>query len=138
MFLGEYQTNFSGKGRVILPKKFRKELGSGKELVLSRGFEGCIWGFSKEGFAKEATQQLEISASDKKARDLRRYLFSAAEVVELDEQGRFVIPGSLLQHARLSDEVVIIGAGDHLEIWQPGTWKKILKTIQTEEGKDEN
>lgn len=135
MFLGEYQTNFSGKGRVILPKKFRKELESSKELVLSRGFEGCIWGFTKEGFAKEATQQLEVSASDKKARDLRRYIFSTAEEVALDEQGRFVIPGPLLQYAKLSYDVVIIGTGDHIEIWQPNNWKKVLEGIETEKGK---
>lgn len=126
MFLGEYQANFTGQGRIILPKKFRESLIGGKELILSRGLEGCIWGFSVKEFKKEAKKQLELSVTDQKGREFRRYLFSAAEKVFLDEQGRFVIPGILLIHARLEDRAVIIGAGDHFEVWNPQQWGKIL------------
>lgn len=124
MFLGEYHTNFTGLGRLVLPKKFRQKLPGGS-LVLSRGFEGCIWGFTPEDWEREAGKQLEISATEKEARNLRRYLFSAAEEVELDKQGRFVIPRSLLQYGGLKSEVNLIGAGDHFEIWDPQNWKKI-------------
>lgn len=129
MFLGEYQTKFSGQGRIILPKKFRKELLGQKDIVLSRGFEGCIWGYTLEDFAKEAEKQLLISATEKRARYLRRYLFSGAEETLLDDQGRFVIPKSLLDYAKLETEVVLIGAGDHFEIWKPQKWNETINQI---------
>lgn len=132
MFLGEYQTKFTGKGRVVLPKIMRQELGENKMIVLSRGFEGCIWGFSQKGFGKEARKQLEISATEERARYLRRYLFSSSVPAELDAQGRFVIPSALLTYANLRKEVVIIGAGDHFEIWNSTLWKKHLKLVEKE------
>ncbi|RJP47117.1 MAG: division/cell wall cluster transcriptional repressor MraZ [Armatimonadetes bacterium] len=130
MFLGEYEVQFTGHGRIVLPKKFRQELGKTEEVVLSRGFEGCIWGFSKEEFEKESGKQLEVPVTDKKGRDLRRYLFSAAESAVLDYQGRFVIPRLLLEYANLKESrVVIIGAGDHFEIWNIESWKREIKKL---------
>lgn len=129
MFLGEYQTNFTGHGRIILPKKFRQDVMEGKAIILSRGLEGCIWGFSLKDWEKEANKQLEIPVTDKSARDLRRYLFSAAELVNLDDQGRFVIPGKLLDYAKLKEGAVIIGAGDHFEIWNPNLWQELVNLL---------
>lgn len=129
MFLGEYQTKFTGQGRIVLPKKFRQELSGGEEIVLSRGFEGCIWGFPLEEWSKEAQKQLQVPATEEKARNLRRYLFSATESVSLDDQGRFVISKALLEYAKLKKEVVIIGAGDHFEIWDPPGWKSLIKEL---------
>ncbi|OGE36980.1 division/cell wall cluster transcriptional repressor MraZ [Candidatus Daviesbacteria bacterium RIFCSPLOWO2_01_FULL_39_12] len=134
MFLGEYQLNFSGKGRIVLPKKIRQEI-KGKDLILSRGFENCIWGFSPEEFEKEAKRQLEISATEERARYLRRYLFSGSVPAELDSQGRFVIPSALLTYARIMEEVVIIGAGDHFEVWNKNFWKKHLTEIERDYAK---
>lgn len=131
MFLGEYKTNFSGKGRVILPRKFRQEL-KGKEIILSRGFENCIWGFDLKDFEEEARRQLEISATEERARYLRRYLFSSSESVELDAQGRIIIPSALLDFASVKGEVVLIGAGDHFEIWDFKLWEKHIKVIEEE------
>lgn len=128
MFLGEYHTNFTGQGRVVLPKKFRQDVGN-KGVILSRGFEGCIWGFSLEDFEKEAQKQLETTVTEQKGRDVRRYLFSAAESIRLDDQGRFIIPNSLLEYAKLKDRVVIIGAGDHFEIWDRKAWISILNKL---------
>lgn len=129
MFLGEYQTKFSGQGRIILPKKFRKELLDNKEIILSRGFEGCIWGYLSKFFEKDVERQLAVLATEKEARYLRRYLFSGAEEILLDEQGRFVIPKNLIEYANLQNEVVLIGTGDHFEIWNPQKWDQIIKKI---------
>ncbi len=134
MFLGEYYTNFTGKGRLILPRKLRDEL-AGKEIVLSRGFEGCIWGFSKEGFEELAKKQIEVSATEERARNLRRYLFSGSESVELDTQGRFVVPSALLTFARVKKEAVIVGAGDHFEIWDARLWGRELAKIKQRYGR---
>ncbi len=134
MFLGEYQAKFSGKGRVILPKKLREAI-SGKEIILSRGFEGCIWGFDLKVWEHQAEKQLEVSAVEEKARNLRRYLFSSSIQVEFDEQGRVVIPGSLLTYAKIKKEVSLIGAGDHFEIWGKSEWEKESKRLEKEYGR---
>lgn len=134
MFLGEYVLNFSGKGRILLPKKVREEV-KGLEIILSRGFENCIWGFTPERFEEEAKRQLEISVTEERARYLRRYLFSSSVPAELDSQGRFVIPSALLTYAKLGREVVIIGAGDHFEVWNNKLWQKHLKEIERDYGR---
>ncbi len=135
MFLGEYQTKFTGKGRIVLPKVMRQELGKNKMIVLSRGFEGCIWGFSQNGFEEEAKKQLEVSATEERARLLRRYLFSGSVPAQLDAQGRFIIPSALLAYAKARKEVVVIGAGDHFEIWNTDFWKRHLKEVEKEYGR---
>lgn len=116
-----------------MPRKFRDELDTSGEIVLSRGLDGCIWGFVKSAWEKEAEKQLEVSVTEERGRNLRRYLFSAAEVVKLDKQGRFIIPGNLLGYARLRSKVVVVGAGDHFEIWNPKLWKKMLNDIAARE-----
>lgn len=128
MFLGTYELKFTGLGRVILPKKLRENL-TGTNLILSRGFEGCIWGFGEKEFEKEAKKQLEISATEEQARLMQRFLFSGSEPVELDAQGRFVIPSALLDFARVKGQVVIIGAGDHFEIWDKKGWEGHAKQL---------
>src|SRR3990167_2806763 len=110
MFLGEYKLKFTGQGRVILPKKLRSGLTNGV-IVLSRGFENCVWGFSKEDFEKEASRQLELSITEERARNLRRFIFSGSVEVHIDTQGRFVIPVGLLEHASLNEQVLSFGNG---------------------------
>ena len=134
MFLGEYRTKFTGKGRVILPHKFRQELKS-REVILSRGFENCIWGFDLTDFEAEAKKQLEISATEERARYMRRYLFSGSESAELDAQGRIIIPSALLDFASVKEEVAIIGAGDHFEIWDAKIWKKHIRKVEKDYGR---
>ena len=134
MFLGEFYTTFTGKGRVILPKKMRNMI-SGKEIILSRGFERCIFGYDLGSFEKEANKQLEVSSAEKSARYIRRYIFSGSVSVEFDSQGRFVIPSVLLTYAHLKSKVVVIGAGDHFEVWDESNWKKHLKEVEGDYGR---
>ncbi len=134
MFLGEYQLTFTGKGRIILPKKLRDKL-SKDEVVLSRGFEGCVLGFDSKKWEEEADKQLEVSVTDEKGRFLKRYFFSASEFISLDNQGRFVIPESLLKFANLEKKVAIIGAGDHFEIWEKDAWQRHIKSIEEAYGR---
>jgi MraZ protein len=126
MFLGTYLLTFSGKGRVVLPKKFRSELKS-DQVVLMRGVDGGIWGFSLSGWENFVSKQLDVPLTDKMGRDLRRKFFPNAESVELDKQGRFVIPEFLLASARVWNRIVLVGTGDHFEIWSPIIWQKMVK-----------
>ncbi|MBU1867940.1 division/cell wall cluster transcriptional repressor MraZ [Patescibacteria group bacterium] len=132
MFLGEYQQKLTGKGRVLLPAKMRQQV-QGDEIVLSKGFEKCLFGFSKNQWEKSTQEQITSSSvTQLNSRDLRRYIFSGAAVTTLDTQGRFIISHNLSEYAGVKQDVTIIGAGDHFEIWEPVEWKKKLKQIEEE------
>lgn len=133
MFLGEYQTKFFSPGRVILPKNLRNELAS-NVIILSKGFEDCIWGFSEKDFNREAKKTLEISVTEERARFLRRYIFASAMPAELDSQGRFTVPSTLLTYAKIKKEAVIVGAGDHFEIWDTKIWQKHIMEVERSYG----
>jgi len=131
MFLGEYQPNLISHARIALPAKLREQLIS-KEIVLTRGFERCLFGYESSDWEKESQKQLESPISDSKTRKLKRYLYSGALNVSLDSQGRFVIPQNLKEYAGLKGDITVIGAGDHFEIWDTGLWREHLNTISDE------
>ena len=123
MFLGSYKPSFDPKSRrIALPKKIREYLKT-NEIVLSFGFEKCIFGFDNIAWEKESASQLEAPITDQRSRDIRRFLFANAERLALDEQGRFVIPLHLLEYAEVR-EPVVIGSGDHFEIWESAKWQE--------------
>lgn len=128
VFLGEFNHNLDDRGRLSLPKKLRQELAS-VEVVLTRGFESCIFGYPKEIWLDEAKRQLEIPVIEEKGRTLRRYVFSAAVTAEIDKLGRVLLPLNLKEYAGIKNEVTVIGAGDHFEIWDSQKWKEYLQTI---------
>ncbi len=124
MFLGTYEPNLMEKGRVVLPKKIRAELG-GERLVLTTGFEDCIFGFAEKAWEEVTETELGRPLfSDREGRDLRRKMFSEAVKIDLDEQGRFIIPERMREFAGVREKLVIIGAGDHFEIWSLEKWEE--------------
>lgn len=129
MFLGSYTPSFDLKSRrIALPKKIRDYLAT-SEIVLSLGFEKCIFGFDTPTWAKESAKQLELPLADRSSRYLRRLFFSGAELIKLDDQGRFVIPLNLREYAQIK-RPVIIGAGDHFEIWESSRWLRQRTKLQ--------
>ena len=122
MFLGSYRPSFDlNSRRIALPKKIREYLKS-NEIILSFGFEKCIFGFDTQTWQKQSEKQLDRPITDRASRDIRRFFFATAEHIRLDDQGRFVIPGQLLEYAEVKNPI-IIGAGDHFEIWNEATWE---------------
>ena len=119
MFLGSFKTYFSGKNRLILPKKFRKELGNEERFYIYLGDNGEIWGFNKENWIKQAESILEIPLSSEEGRKKRLSFFPRADECILDNQGRFIVPSEFVENINLKNEVLIVGAGDHFEIWNP-------------------
>ena len=129
MFLGSYKPSFDSKSRrIALPKKIRDYLKT-NEVVLSFGFEKCIFGFDIKAWEKESGKRLEEPLSDVRSRDIRRFLFSTAERLTLDDQGRFVIPLHLLEYAKVV-EPVVIGSGDHFEIWESQNWQRHKEKLE--------
>ena len=131
MFVGEYQIKFLGKGRIALPKRVRSLL-SGNKVVLSRGFDNCIFGYEKKAWEEASVKQTEVPVTEERGRAIRRYLFSGAMVTKFDAQGRVVIPGFLLEYAQIGKKVTVIGAGDHFEIWDSDAWEKEIKLIESQ------
>lgn len=128
MVLGEYGQRFNGKNRVALVKKIRQEFG--RNIILAKGYDNCIFGFSEKTWLKLAEQEFEKPISSEEGRKARRKIFSGAESVGIDNQGRIVIPESLLTYAQITndnEQLVIVGAGDHLEIWKKENWDRYTK-----------
>ena len=122
MFLGSYRPSFDlNSRRIALPKKIREYLKT-NEIILSFGFEKCIFGFDTQTWQEQSEKQLGRPITDRVSRDIRRFFFATAEHIRLDDQGRFVIPGQLLEYAEVKSPI-IIGAGDHFEIWNEATWE---------------
>ncbi len=129
MFLGQYNPLFQRDvSRLSLPKKLRQGL-SANEVILSQGFEQCVFGYDRKGWEVESAKHLESPISDEKSRQIRRYLFGFAQYVPIDSQGRLVIPQDLKDYAHLDEEVVVVGAGDHFEIWSQDLWLKATKEL---------
>jgi len=131
MFLGEYQPNITEGNRIALPKKLREQV-VGEEVVLSKGFEKCVFLYDKADWEKEWEKQIDNPITDAKTRQLKRYVFSGAVSAVLDDQGRVVVPQALRSYAGLEKEVVVIGAGDHMELWDRPTWGSHLNKISSE------
>ena len=128
VFFGEYQINFSGSGRLLLPKKVR-ELLKGNTFILTKGFGVCLAGYDKDDWEKRAVELLNPSLLQPTDMENRRSIFSSLVYLEIDEQGRFVIPKNLLEYSQLKEKSVIIGVGDHFEIWNQESWQKYQKEI---------
>lgn len=128
MFLGEYQPNLTDGSRLALPKKLREQI-LGDEIVLSRGFEKCIFVYDKADWMLETQKQVDNPITDSRTRDLKRYMFSSASDCKLDSQGRLVLPSNLQGYAELSKNITVIGAGDHIEIWNTENWNEYFTKL---------
>lgn len=122
LFLGEYQGAFTGPARLLLPKKIR-ELLKGTSFVLTRGFNSCLAGYDSVEYEQKAQGLFQGSLLETDKLAERRMLFASTVYVEIDEQGRFVVPKHLIEYGKLDKKVVIVGVGDHFEIWDDAKWR---------------
>lgn len=115
MLMGEFHHNIDDKGRLVIPTKFREELGN--TFIIARGIEKCIYVYSKAEWEKLVTKLNTLPFTKKDARTFTRSFFSGATVCEFDKSGRINITSPLVSYAGLNKECVIIGVNDRLEIW---------------------
>ena len=115
MFMGEYHHNIDDKNRLIIPAKFREELGD--EFIVTRGIENCLFAYTKDHWQKIVEKLGSLPFTKKDARSFNRFFLSGATNAEFDKQGRINITSPLVSYANLKKECVIIGVGDRLEIW---------------------
>ena len=122
MLIGEYEHSIDVKGRLIMPAKLRDDMG--EKFIITKGLDGCLFGFSQNEWANFEEKLKTLPLTNKNARDFVRFFLSGATECEIDKQGRFLIVGNLRQYAHMDKEVVIIGVGTRIEIWNREEWRK--------------
>ena len=120
MLLGEFQHNIDAKGRVIVPAKFREELGDC--FYVTKGLGGCLWAFPQREWDVILRKFEDMPMVE--SRDISRFFFSSATDAVPDGQGRILIPQKLRDHARLEKEVTFLGVNNRMEIWNTEAWEK--------------
>jgi MraZ protein len=123
VLLGEYTQRLDAKNRLTLPAKLRAAFAEG--VVVTKGFDGCLFVFPREGWNSFVESRLErLDPFNRQSRELGRWFYSGANECELDGQGRVMLTQSLLTHAKLSKEIVVAGARDYLEVWDAEAWSR--------------
>ncbi|MDP4011637.1 MAG: division/cell wall cluster transcriptional repressor MraZ [Candidatus Roizmanbacteria bacterium] len=130
VFYGEFAVSITEGGRIALPKKIR-ELLTNNMFVVTKGFGTCLAGYDKSDWEQRANSLLDVSLLDKENIGKRRSLFSSTVYIELDEQGRAVLPKGLLQFADLENKAIIVGVGDHFELWNSKKWNEYISANET-------
>ena len=122
MFIGEYQHALDPKNRIIVPARLREGLGN--KFVITKGLDGCLYAYPLEGW-KILEQKLKtLPLTNKDARAFVRFFFSGACEIELDKQGRGLIPQNLKEYAGIEKDIVSIGVLNRVEIWSEGKWRE--------------
>lgn len=131
--MGEFQHTIDTKGRLIMPAKLREKLG--EKFVVTRGLDGCLFGYPLSEWAVLEAKLNEMPLAKKDARTFVRFFYSAATECELDKQGRINLPISLRNHGNLTKNCVIVGVSNRIEIWDEERWQAFSE--EAEENFDE-
>lgn len=129
MFIGQYSHKIDAKGRIILPSKFREDLGT--EFIIARGLDTCLSVYPMAKWHEISAKLSALPSTKKMARDYSRLVLSSAASVEFDKTGRVNIPSHLLKIAQIGKECIVIGVGDSLEIWDVDRWTQYNNTIDS-------
>ena len=124
MLMGEFHHNLDEKGRIIIPSRFREELGD--NIIITRGLEDCLFIYSEKEWSKVVLKLKELPFTKKDARSFTRMFLSGAVSSTFDKQGRIKITSPLLDYASIDKECVVIGVNDRLEIWSKDKWNSFM------------
>lgn len=122
MFMGEYNHTVDPKGRLIVPAKFREQLGA--EFVVTKGLDGCLFVYPMDEWQSMEEKFRSIPGTSKDARKFSRFFFAGAAQTELDKQGRVLLPPVLRDYAALEKDVVLVGVLNRVEIWNRDRWQE--------------
>lgn len=120
MIIGEYKQKIGDKNRIAFPKKFREELGN--KLIITKGYEGCLLILSPAQWEELVSDSVSGPFVSGLIRDTSRFLLGSASEVELDSQGRFVIPPYLVEYSVIDNDAVFLGLGRWVEVWSDKKW----------------
>jgi len=133
MFIGEFKHNLDSKGRIAMPVKFRNKLTGG--AIITRGLDRCLFVFTNKDWEVLAQKLIALPLSQANSRAFSRLMLAGAMDVEIDKQGRILIPDYLREYAGLKKETIFAGLYNRIEIWESENWKQ-YKT-KTESQSDE-
>ena len=122
MFIGEYQHSIDDKGRVIMPSKFREDLGD--KFFITKGMDNCFFVFPQEEWDRIDEKITALQLADKRVRGLLRLFYLGVIDGSLDKQGRILLPNNLREYAGITKNVVIIGVSKKIEIWDKEKWEE--------------
>lgn len=122
MLIGEYQHNLDSKNRMIIPSKLREDLG--RKFIITKGLDGCLYMYPAEEWQKLQEKLKSLPLSNKDARAFVRFFFAGACEVEMDKQGRGLIPQNLKEYAGIEKEIVSIGVLSRVEVWSKEKWNE--------------
>lgn len=129
MLIGQYGSKLTDRNRISVPKKIRDELGN--ELIITRWYEGCLVLVSRQGWLELITRLVgRQKLITQPVRDIDRFIFASAFEVDVDGQGRFVLPDELRFYADVKSEVVFIGLGDRAEVWSSERWHELEGEVE--------
>ncbi|KMT21398.1 division/cell wall cluster transcriptional repressor MraZ [Clostridium cylindrosporum] len=120
MFIGEYQHALDAKNRIIIPVKLRDELGS--PFIMTKGLDGCIYAYPLPEWKILEEKLKKLPLTNKDARVFVRFFFSGATEVDIDKQGRALLPQNLIDYGNITKEVITIGVSNRVEIWSREKW----------------
>lgn len=123
MFMSEYNHTIDTKGRLIVPSKFREQLGD--EFVVTKGMDGCLFVYANEDWTAFEQKLTSLPLINKEARKFARFFLAGAAQVEVDKQGRILLPANLREFAGLDKDVVLVGVGSRIEIWSRENWENM-------------
>ncbi|MEG2283774.1 MAG: division/cell wall cluster transcriptional repressor MraZ [Bacilli bacterium] len=124
MLIGEYHHSIDEKNRLIIPSKFRTDLGD--SFIVTRGLEGCLFVYPLIEWNNIVTKLKSLPFTKKDARSFSRFFLSGATTAEFDKQGRISIASPLVTYANLKKDCVVIGMNDRLEIWSKDAWDSFI------------
>ena len=125
MLMGEYHHNIDEKSRLIIPAKFRSELG--ERFVITKGLDKCLFVYSETEWNKLMQKVSSLQFTKKNVRAFERTFIGGASLIEFDKQGRINITSPLVHYANIKKECVIIGVNERLEIWDKEAWNNFLE-----------
>ena len=125
-FTSEYESKLDAKGRIVLPARIKSQLpeGDSQELVIRRGFEPCLIMYPMVEFKKVFSKISGLNEFNEENRKLQRNFLSGVVTVELDSNGRFLIPKNMLTYAQIEKDAMLVGTGSKVEIWNPTIYEK--------------
>ncbi|WP_291493658.1 division/cell wall cluster transcriptional repressor MraZ [Desulfurella sp.] len=136
MLRGRFECILDDKGRIKIPSKFLETLkGSGVNVLVMTFFDQSIYAYPKNIWEELESKALNLPLTNKSARRFKRMFFSSAIDVNLDSQGRIIIPQTLRQLANIEKNIVVLGNLDHIELWSAQNWQQEMDLLMQDEEK---
>ena len=130
MFFGNYSHSLDEKGRLVIPKKMREELGS--KIFIMKGFDGALAIYQESAYSSVMEELQRYSFNKKENRDYLRLKLASIVDLDVDKMGRVQLPVAILAKYHINKDVIVLGAGDHIEVWDATRYEEYMSSIEDE------